>query len=90
MELSSFGITSVAAITIICFLVAEILKNTTLDNKWLPTICGVLGGILGPIAMKIVPDFPASDVLTAVAVGIVSGLSATGINQTYKQLIRGK
>ena len=43
---------------------------------------------MGPIAMKVIQSFPASDMLTAVAVGIVSGLSATGINQTYKQLTR--
>lgn len=32
------------------------------------------------------PDFPAHDPLTALAVGIVSGLAATGINQAAKQL----
>ena len=31
------------------------------------------------------PDFPAPDALTAVAVGIVSGLAATGAHQIYKQ-----
>ena len=32
------------------------------------------------------PDFPAQDILTALAVGIVSGLAATGANQVGKQL----
>ena len=32
------------------------------------------------------PDFPAGDILTAVSVGIVSGLAATGANQLGKQL----
>ena len=36
-----------------------------------------------------VPDFPADDYITAVAVGIVSGLAATGANQVYKQLSKG-
>ena len=36
--------------------------------------------------MFIVPDFPAEDFLTAIAIGIVSGLSATGVNQIFKQL----
>ena len=85
MDISSFGITGVASITAICFLVAEIIKATKLNKKWIPPICGILGGVMGPIAMKIIPS---SDMLTAVAVGIVSGLSATGINQTYKQLTR--
>lgn len=80
------GITGIAAITIICYLVAEGVKATALDNKWLPVICGVLGGMLGVIAMKIMPDYPASDYITAVAVGIVSGLAATGFDQIGKQL----
>lgn len=32
------------------------------------------------------PDFPAGDYITAVAVGIVSGLAATGVNQCVKQM----
>lgn len=80
------GVTSVAAITIICYLVAAIIKTTPLDNKWLPTICGVLGGVLGIVALKVMVDFPAKDVITAIAVGIVSGLAATGVNQLFRQL----
>ena len=49
-------------------------------------IVGVLGGILGVVGLYIMPDFPAGDIVTAVAVGIVSGLAATGIDQVGKQL----
>lgn len=80
------GISSIAAITVICYLLALGLKATALDNKWLPAICGVLGGILGAVAMRVMPDYPAQDMITAVAVGIVSGLAATGANQVFKQL----
>jgi 4-amino-4-deoxy-L-arabinose transferase-like glycosyltransferase len=80
------GLTSVATITIICYLVAAILKSTPLDSKWLPSICGILGGVLGAVALTVMPDYPATDLLTAIAVGIASGLAATGINQVYKQL----
>lgn len=84
-----FGIAGVAAITVICYLAAQIIKATPLDNKWLPAICGVLGCALGLAALALrVPDFPANDPLTAAAVGIVSGLAATGVNQIYKQLTR--
>ena len=81
-----FGIASVVAITVICYLLAQGIKATNLDNKWLPVICGVAGGILGVVGMYVMPDFPASDVITSIAVGIVSGLAATGVNQIYKQL----
>ena len=81
-----FGIASVAAITILCYLAAQGVKATRLDNKWLPVICGVLGGILGIVGMRVMPDFPATDAITAAAVGVVSGFAATGVNQVYKQL----
>lgn len=83
----TFGIASVAVISVICYLIGMIIKATGLDNKWIPCICGVAGAVLGVVAWVIsVPDFPATDPLTAVAVGIVSGLAATGINQAVKQL----
>lgn len=81
-----FGIASVAAITVICYLVAQGVKATSLDNKWLPIISGAVGGILGVVGLFVMPDFPSSDIITAIAVGIVSGLAATGVNQIYKQL----
>nr|DAZ43355.1 MAG TPA: holin [Caudoviricetes sp.] len=80
------GIASVAAITVIAYLIGEGIKVTGLDNKWIPVICGICGGALGVVGMKIMPDFPATDYITAVAVGIVSGLAATGANQIVKQL----
>lgn len=80
------GIASVAAITVIAYLIGEIVKATGLDNKWIPVICGVCGGALGVVGIMIMPEFPATDYITAVAVGIVSGLAATGANQIVKQL----
>lgn len=81
------GIASVACITVICYLAATAVKQTPLANKWLPSICGALGGLLGLAAMYInMPDFPAADPLTALAVGIVSGLAATGADQVIKQI----
>lgn len=81
-----FGITGIAAITVLCYLAAQGVKATALDNKWLPVICGVLGGILGVVGMYVMPDYPATDIVTAAAVGVVSGFAATGVNQVYKQL----
>lgn len=81
-----FGIAGVAAITVIAYLIGQAVKATRLDNKWIPIICGAAGGVLGALAMSIMPDFPAHDYITAVAVGIVSGLAATGFNQAVKQI----
>ena len=83
-----FGIAGVAAVTVICYLIAQGVKATALDNKWLPVICGVCGGILGVVGMRVMPDFPAQDIITAAAVGVVSGFAATGVNQVYKQMTK--
>lgn len=88
MDITSLGITGVAVITVICFLVGQVVKVTGLDNKYIPVIVGAVGGLLGVAGMFIMPEFPAADYMTAVAVGIVSGLAATGINQVYKQLTK--
>ena len=81
------GIASVAAITVICYLVGLIVKALPLDDRYIPIVCGVCGAVLGVAGLYLgLPDFPAGDPLTALAVGIVSGLAATGANQVFKQL----
>lgn len=85
MDITSYGIGSVAVITIICYLIGQAIKISKLDNKYIPVIVGICGGVLGIPGMLIMPDFPATDYLTAIAVGIVSGLAATGVNQVVKQ-----
>ena len=86
MDISIFGFAGVAAITVICYLIGQGVKASGLDNKWIPVIVGACGGVLGVAGMFLMADFPAGDVLTAAAVGIVSGLAATGVNQAGKQL----
>lgn len=79
------GIT-VWAITVICFVIAECVKLTKLDEKWIPVLCGIFGGALGVAASHVMPTFPADNILDAIAIGIVSGLAATGAHQIGKQL----
>lgn len=80
------GVAGVAAIAIICYLIGAIVKVTAIDNKWIPCIVGVFGGALGAAALYIMPEFPAQDIINAIAVGIVSGLAATGGNELFKQI----
>lgn len=81
------GIAAIPVITVICYGLAEVLKATPLDNKWLPAICIVIGAGLGVAALFIAPEIiPATDILTALAIGIVSGGFATSVHQTIKQL----
>ena len=82
-----FGIVTVAAITALCYIVGLVVKDSGLDNKWIPILCGAFGIALGILALYMgMPDFPATDPITAAAVGAVSGLAATGVDQAVKQL----
>ena len=80
------GIASVAAITAVAYLVGMAVRATGVADKWIPTICGV---VLGVVAWTVgVKDFPAHDWLNAAAVGIASGWAATGVHQSVKQLTK--
>ena len=46
------------------------------------------GGILGVVGLYVMPDFPADDILNAIAVGITSGLAATGTDQMFRQMLK--
>ena len=86
--IANVGIASVAAITVICYLVGLIVKAVpNMADKYIPICCGVAGAALGVAGLYLgLPDFPAQDPVTAIAVGIVSGLAATGANQVFKQM----
>lgn len=85
-----FGIAGVAAITVIAYLVGLGVKATALNNKWIPVICAAVGGALGVVGMYTMPTFPATDIISAAAVGIVSGLASTGVDQTIKQVAKNE
>lgn len=80
-------VSTVVAIVVITYLIGLAVKAIPqIKDNYIPIIVGIAGGILGIIGMYVIPDFPANDILNAIAVGIVSGLSSTGVNQIYKQV----
>ena len=82
---------TVLAIVVIAYLVglgAKLVKKV--PNEAIPVIVGVTGGIVGVAGLYVMPDFPATDIISAIAVGIVSGLASTGVDQTIKQMNRLK
>lgn len=84
----NFEFASYVAITVLCIGIGMLFKAMPqFDDKWIPVVCFFSGVCLGAVAFLIgVPDFPANDIINALAVGGWSGLGATGIHQVYKQL----
>ena len=81
---------TVASITVICYLIGLVFHNIPrIDNKWIPCIVGISGLMLGIVGWLTIPDYPATNILDAIAVGIVSGLASTGADQVVRQLAKG-
>ena len=85
--MDNLGIASVAAITVICYLLGiACTASMKVKDTLIPSIMGVSGAVLGVVAyFTKMPEFDGFHILTAIAVGIVSGLAATGVNQIFKQ-----
>lgn len=68
MDISSM--TTVIAIVVICYLIGLAAKTIpAVKDNYIPVIVGAFGGILGVLGMYVIPDFPAQDILNAIAVG---------------------
>ena len=66
-----------------CLVAGYIIKKwLPTDNKWIPTVCCVLGMILACVANQQVS-------LQAIVSGAVTGLASTGLHQAFKQIIEG-
>jgi hypothetical protein len=78
------------AIVAISGLIGDMAKASPIPDKYIPSIVGTAGGVLGVVGMYVTPDFPATDPLNAVAIGVVSGLASTGLHQVYHQLVKDK
>lgn len=64
----------------LCWLIGNTLKSSVpkLPNNYIPLVLGIIGAIL----MIVLNGFSGQNII----IGIVSGLSATGMHQVYKGL----
>lgn len=81
---------AIPAIVVICWFIGMTIKTlgtSEMADRLIPVIVGLTGGVLGVIIFITNPGLIAVDnVYNAIATGIVSGLSSTGIDQIVKQL----
>jgi len=77
------------SITTLTLIIVQTLKQTSIDNKWLPTIAGFVGLILAEIAW-VSKAVTFNNWMDASVCGVVSGLAAVGVHQVQKQLSSAK
>lgn len=89
-------IVSVPVIIGIVYFVMEVYKALAKSapavwTNLIPVWAAILGLGLGVIAYFFVPAImPADDILTAILIGLASGLGAVGIHQVGKQIEKAK
>ena len=77
----------IPAIVVISYMITETFKMF-INNKYLPIVAGISGGMLGVLSFVLQIDImPATDIISALAIGIISGLAATGSNQIIKRYL---
>ena len=69
-----------------CFCLGYVIKKwIPADDKWIPTVVCVVGGILGFI---IADKSTSVTIMTGVVAGAISGLASTGVHQMVKQHLK--
>ena len=69
-----------------CFCIGYIVKKwMPTDDKWIPTIVGIVGGILGFILTE---EPGKRAIVTGIVAGAISGLASTGVHQLIKQHLK--
>lgn len=76
----------VISIVVIVYVVAEAVKTTPIDNKFIPVIVSVAGAVVAVSAKATGQLFVNENWIDAISIGISSGLASVGLNQFKKQL----
>jgi len=83
-------IAAVPIIAAIVYAALEVYKRVFTSErtlKFIPLIAAALGIVLGIVKHYAVPDImPTANVLTAIFLGLASGLAATGTHQIFRQI----
>lgn len=68
-------------VMVICLCLGFVWKKFfPADNKWIPLILMIVGGVLGCVVAKDIA-------IDHIAAGMVTGLASVGLHQAFKQLI---
>lgn len=78
------GLVAYPAIVVLCFVIGIGIKAIPcVLNKAIPFFVSVSGIILGAICYFTIDSF-ADNLITALAIGAISGLASTGVNELAK------
>lgn len=82
---------SIPAIVAAVYTIIDLAKTAVGESekfkRFIPLIATGIGALIGVLLFYVEPDIIAAhNLLTAIVIGVASGLTATGTNQVVKQL----
>lgn len=95
VNIGNFSVATIPFIVISVYVIIELLKRCAFPNnekfrKLIPIVAAVLGIGISLLTFFTAPELlPITNWYDAALMGVASGLSAVGINQLGKQLIKG-
>ena len=77
------------AICLLCYIIAALIRTSSLKREFIPAIACALGAALSLTALALCPQYlPTVHPLEAIFCGALSGLAATGSDQLWKKTKR--
>ena len=74
--------TTYGFVALFTWVILQAIKQTKIDNRWLPLLAIVVGGVIGSGAALYVYG---TDVWLGAAFGVLSGFASTGLNETLNR-----
>ena len=92
MHIEAFSAPMIAMAVYVCIeLFKEFVGHKEQYKRWYPIIAGVLGMVFATVAyITGVVEIPAKDLVSAIFVGLCSGLCATGTDQLIHKIVGKK
>ena len=88
MEIINYIRPELLIVSVICYLVGELLKKTKLKNNYIPLIIGGVGIIIAIIYCGFEVGWSFNGIVTSAVQGLLCAAASTYIHQVIKQLAK--
>ncbi|MGB2575098.1 holin [Leuconostoc citreum] len=75
---NSITVTTYGFVALFTWVILQAIKQTKIDNRWLPLLAIIIGALIGAIAALFIYG---TDAWLGAAFGVLSGFASTGVNE---------
>ncbi|MCT3075355.1 holin [Leuconostoc citreum] len=79
---NSITVTTYGFVALFTWVILQAIKQTKIDNRWLPLLAIIIGALIGAIAALFIYG---TDAWLGAGFGLLSGFASTGVNEAFNQ-----